>query len=424
MSPTAIANPNRRPGRGVAAEEVRRHNLATVLERLHLSGPLSRSDLTTTTGLNRSTIADLVGELAAHRLVEEGPAETTSGPGRPSPIVSPRPAGAVVLAIEISVYSIAVATVGLGGHVYDKILTSTPRGGYSPQETVERVAKLASPLIQALPSDHVLIGVGVACVGITRRLDGFVHLAPNLVWRNVPLASMIAAALDVTGQVMVANDADLGALAEQRRGVGIGIRNLIYVSGEVGIGTGVILNGDPLLGTAGYAGEAGHTMVNPVGEICRCGARGCWETEAGEEALIARAGALENLSGLAALDAIAQHAQQGDRTTLDGIAEVGWWLGRGIGNLINLFNPEQVVLGGFYHRLFPYLEESVVEGAHERALDAPWEMVEITASGLGPDSLLIGASELAFGNLISDPARYAGASISRRARKGELGASS
>ncbi len=424
MSPTAIANPNRRPGRGVAAEEVRRHNLATVLERLHLAGPLSRSDLTTATGLNRSTIADLVGELSTLGLVEEGPAETTSGPGRPSPIVSTRPAGAVVLAIEISVYSIAVAAVGLGGLVYNKVLISTPRGGYSPQETVERVAKLAAPLLQSLPSDHVLIGVGVAFVGITRRIDGFVHLAPNLVWRNVPLASMLATALDVTGQVMVANDADLGALAEQRRGVGVGIRNLIYISGEVGIGTGVILNGEPLLGSAGYAGEAGHTMVNPAGEICRCGATGCWETEAGEEALIARAIALENLSGLAALDAIARRAQQGDRTTLDGIAEVGWWLGRGIGNLINIFNPEQVVLGGFYHRLFPFLQESVVEGAHERALEAPWEMVEIKASGLGPDSLLIGASELAFGHLISDPARYAGVSISKRAMTEELTAGS
>jgi predicted NBD/HSP70 family sugar kinase len=425
LSPTRIANPDRRPGRGVAAEEVRRHNLATVLERLHLSGPLSRSDLTSATGLNRSTIADLVGELSDLGLVEEGPAATTSGPGRPSTIVSTRPDGAIVLAVEISVYSIAVAAVGLGGHVYNKVLVSTPRGGFSPRETVERVATLAASLLKALPDEGALIGVGVAFVGITRREDGFVHLAPNLIWRNVPLASMLRAALDVPVRVVVANDADLGALSEQRRGVGVGIRNLIYVSGEVGIGTGVILNGEPLLGAAGYAGEAGHMMMNPAGETCRCGAAGCWETEAGEEALINRAGSLENLSGLAALDAIARRAQHGDQQTLQGIAEVGWWLGRGIGNLINIFNPELVVLGGFYHRLFPFLEESMVDGAKERALDAPWAMVEIRASGLGADSLLIGAAELAFIDLLSDPARFAGASVADRQALAEgLGTSS
>jgi predicted NBD/HSP70 family sugar kinase len=365
---------------------------------------MSRSELTVATGLNRSTIADLVGELIALDLVEESPAGTTSGPGRPSPIVSPRPEGAIVLAVEISVYSLAVATVGLGGQVYNKVLVATPRGGYSPEETVARIAKLAIPLMETLPPNHRFIGVGVACVGITRRSDGFIHLAPNLMWQDVPLGSMLATALGFADEILIANDADVGALAEQRRGLGIGVRNLIYVSGEVGIGTGVLLNGVPLLGSAGYAGEAGHTMINPAGRLCRCGAVGCWETEAGEEALIRQAGSLTSASGLAALDTIARKAASGDPVTIEGIAEVGHWLGLGIGNLINIFNPDLVVLGGFYHRIFPYLEESVLEGAHERALDAPWEMVSISASGLGSDSLLIGASELVFGGLVSDPA--------------------
>jgi predicted NBD/HSP70 family sugar kinase len=382
---------------------VRRHNLSTVLERLHLSGPMSRSELTAVTGLNRSTIADLIGELSALDLVMEGPAEI-SGPGRPSPMVSPRPEGAVALAVEVSVYSIAVATVGLGGHVYNKVLIATPRGGFSPEETVARVAKLAVPLLDTLPPDHRLVGVGTACVGLTRRVDGFVHLAPNLDWHGVPLGEMLAAELPVPDHVLVANDADLGALAEHRRGAGMGAQDLIYVSGEVGIGIGVILHGQPLVGAAGYAGEAGHMMVNPSGRRCRCGASGCWETEAGEEALIEKAGALENLSGLAALDAIARRARSGDEKALDGINAVGRWLGVGIGNLINLFNPELVLLGGFYHRLFPFLEPAVAAGAKERALTGPAEMVRIMASGLGTDSVLIGAAEVALSELITDPA--------------------
>jgi predicted NBD/HSP70 family sugar kinase len=397
--------------RGVAAEELRRHNLATVLERLHISGPTSRSDLAATTGLNRSTIADLIGELTALGLAEEGPGLAASGPGRPSPMVRTRPHGAAVLAIELSVDSIAVATVGLGGHVYNQLRIARPRGHFSPQETVQDVAKLAEPLLASLPAKHVLAGVGAGVVGIARRSDGFVHFAPNLGWRNVPLGAMLASELGLSGQVQVANEADLGALAEYRRGVGSGVGHLIYISGEAGIGAGIIQDGKPMLGSAGYAGEAGHTLINPNGQRCRCGAIGCWETEAGEAALARHAGIPVTVVGLGVLDAVMARARAGEERTLAAIEEIGRWLGLGIGNLINVFNPELVVLGGFYQALFPFLEESVIEGARLRALDAPGAVATITSSGLGSDAPLIGAAELALSEVIADPARTAGRSV-------------
>lgn len=386
--------------RGVAAEEVRRHNLGAVLERLHLSGPLSRSELTSMTGLNRSTIADLLAELTGLGLVEERAGRPASGPGRPSPVVNVRPEGAAVLAVELAVDSIAVATVGLGGHVYNRIRVARPRGRFSPEETTQDVGKLAGPLLDALPAEHVLAGVGVAVVGITRRSDGFVHLAPNLGWRNVPLAGMLSAELDLGVPVVAANEADLGALAEHRR-VCPGIGDLIYVSGEVGIGAGVIVDGKPLLGSAGYAGEAGHTLIRPGGRECRCGAVGCWETEAGESALLRHVGLGD---GTGHLDEVVRQASTGDEATLRAIAEVGRWLGMGVGDLINLFNPELVVLGGLYHRLFVYLESSVADGARLRALDAPGEMATIARSGLGTDAPLVGAAELVLSGVIADPA--------------------
>ena len=302
--------------RGVAADEVRRHNLSAVLERVHLDGPVSRSELSTITGLNRSTIADLVGELTALGLVDEGPGPTGSGPGRPSAVVQTRPQGAAVLAIELSVDSIAVATVGLGGHVYNRLRVARPRERFSPGETVQDVAKLAGPLLDSLPPEHVLVGVGAAVVGVVRRSDGFVHLAPNLGWKNVPLGTMLAAELHLAAPVLVANDADLGALAEHRRGVLPGVGHLIYVAGEVGIGVGVIVDGKPLLGSAGYAGEAGHTLVNPQGQKCRCSAVGCWETEAGEGALLRRAGLRGRITGLGAVDLVVERAHSGDEKTL------------------------------------------------------------------------------------------------------------
>jgi len=396
--------------RGIAAEELRRHNLATVLERLHLAGPASRSDLVSGTGLNRSTIADLISELTTLGLVEEGPGISPTGPGRPSPVVITRPQGAVALAVELSVDSIAVATVGLGGVVHDQVRVTRARTGFSPQETVRDVARLAEPLLDGLPDDHVLTGVGAGVVGVARRSDGFVHLAPNLGWRNVPLGAMLATELGVAGRVMVANEADLGALAEHRRGKGVGVDHLVYLSSEAGIGAGIIQDGKPMLGSSGYAGEVGHTLINPEGHKCRCGAIGCWETEAGEAALVRRAGIPMTITGLGILETVQARAESGDQRTLSALAEIGQWLGLGIANLVNIFNPEMVVLGGTYQSLFPFLETAVAAGVSQRALAAPASAVTITNSGLDTDAPLVGAAELVFAELIANPATRGGRS--------------
>ena len=248
------------------ADDLRRSNLSALLSHVHLSGPTSRSQLATVTGLNRSTIADLVSELSRLGLVTERRSARAEGPGRPSPIVAAAPEGAVVLAIDLAVDSIAVATVGLGGHVFNRLRIDRPRDRFSPDETVDDAVKLAEPLLGALPDDHHFAGVGVAVVGVTRRADGYVHLAPNLGWRDVPLGHMLTERLGwFDAEFAVANEADLGALSEHRRGVRPGASNLLFVSGEVGIGVGIIIGGEPGLGAAGYAGEAGHTLVNPAG---------------------------------------------------------------------------------------------------------------------------------------------------------------
>jgi predicted NBD/HSP70 family sugar kinase len=357
--------------------------------------------------LNRSTIRDLIGELIGLELVEEGPGIASSGPGRPSPVARTRPEGAVVLALELTVDSVAARTVGLGGRVYDEKREARPRGRFSPEETIEDVTRLAAPLLAALPDEHRLVGVGIAVAGVVRRSDGFVHLAPNLGWHDVALGDIAAAALGID-RVMLANEADLGALGEYRRGAGVGVGHLIYVAGEVGIGTGIILNGSPMLGSAGYAGESGHNLINPGGHRCRCGAVGCWETEAGEEALARRAGLPEGVVGQALLDELTARAGRGDRITLDALDEVGRWLGLGIGNLINSFNPELVVIGGLYSQLYPYLEGSVKRGAAESALEAPGRMAQILRCELGVNAPLMGAAELVFGEVIANPAALGG----------------
>jgi predicted NBD/HSP70 family sugar kinase len=218
--------------------------------------------------------------------------------------------------------------------------------------------------------------------------------------------------LGPSARVRVANDADLGALAEHQRGAGVNVGHLIYLSGEAGIGAGIIQDGKPMMGAAGYAGEAGHSLINPSGHQCRCGAIGCWETEAGEPALARLAGIPDSIAGLGVLHIIMSRASAGDPPTLAAIEGIGRWLGIGIGNLINLFNPELVVLGGIYHALYPYLEAATLEGVQSQTLEAPGDIARITRSALGAEARVIGAAEMALSEVLSDPAGTIGASWS------------
>lgn len=310
-----------------------------------------------------------------------------------------------MLAIELSVDSVAVAAVGLGAHVYQQIRVATPRGPRAPEETLEDVGRLALTVLSSLAPGHRLAGVGVAVAGVVRRSDGFVHLAPNLGWADLAVGPMIAERVGIE-RVMMANEADLGALAEYRRGAGQGVGHLIYVAGEAGIGVGVIQGGQPMLGSAGYAGEAGHMVINPMGRPCRCGNVGCLETEAGEEALGRKAGISDEIVGRDLIEELLRRSERDDAQTRQAFDEVGTWLGLGIGNLINILNPDLVLIGGFYHDLYRMLEPAVIRGVGRSVLDAPWKMASIRSSSLGVDARLIGAAELVMSEVIADPAGF------------------
>ncbi len=243
-------------------------------------------------------------------------------------------------------------------------------------------------------------------MGVTRAADGFVHLAPNLGWRDVPLGEMLASRLAVDGPISVANEADLGALSEHRRGVSPGIQNLLFVSGEVGIGLGVILGGEARLGAAGYAGEAGHTLVNPARTALSSTAPiGCWETEAGEGALLRHAGPTVGDGGRASIDKVIARAMSGDTDALGAVGSVGHWLGLGIADLINLFNPELVVLGGMFDRLYPLIEPSMREGSGAGCSRRPARWPRSCAAGWGLMPPYSAPRELALSDVIDHPNR-------------------
>ncbi len=393
----------RRDDLGLRSETVRRANLSAIARELHACGRISRSELGARTGLTRSTIRALIGEFVAAGLASEERAAPLGTPGRPSAVVRPHPEGAVVLALEIAVDSLAAAVVGFGGDVLDSMRVDRARGHLSVDETVQSLIELSTAVGALPPARPELLGVGVAIVGVVRQEDGLVSHVPNLGWRDVPLGETLARALNVWAPVAVANEADLGALSELRRGAARGYRNVLFISGEVGVGGGIIADGRRLTGAAGYAGEVGHMPINRDGIACRCGSVGCWETEVGEDALLARAG-LPRGGGPDAVDAVLREAADGSPKALEALAHVGEWLGFGLAGLANVLNPELIVLGGLFGRMHPFVAGVVDRQLDQLALAAPRGVVSVVPAALGVDAPLLGAAELAFEPFLADPA--------------------
>lgn len=244
--------------------------------------------------------------------------------------------------------------------------------------------------------------VGVAVVGVVRPRDGHVRLAPNLQWREVPLAALVRDALATHAPVLVANEADLAARAEHLRGAAVGVDDVLYVHGEVGVGGGVIVGGQPLVGSGGSVGEVGHMLVNVDGRSCRCGSRGCWETETSEPALLRRAGR-DQVGGRGAVADVLTDAGRGVASARAAVDETAWWVGRGLGSLVNVLGPARVVLGGFFALLHASAGEVIERALADHSM-SPAGRVDVARSELGIDAPLLGAAELAFDAVLRNPA--------------------
>ncbi|WP_088282684.1 ROK family transcriptional regulator [Kineosporia sp. A_224] len=383
--------------KGGTQEDVRRHNLGTVLQHLHLAGPLTRAELTARMGLNRSTIAALVSELVVLGAVrEERPAGSQTGAGRPSLVVRPADDHLQVLAADVGVDRVVVALVGLGGRVVARRRRRLTSG--SPASVASLIRRLVDAVLTDPAAGEHILGLGVSVPGVIRHSDGCVRFAPNLGWVDAPFGDLLAQQLGGM-PVSVGNDADLGILAEHRRGAARGYDDVVFIAGEVGVGGGLIVGGAPLVGAGGYAGELGHVLVHPQGRPCRCGARGCWETEIGGPA-IARALGLGSVTTEDLVEAMRRAAAEGS-TALDGVAH---HVGLGLATIVNIINPRLVIIGGLLRELFPSNAAAVRASLDAAALTATAEQVSLVTPELGGDAVLVGASELAWQDVLDDPA--------------------
>jgi predicted NBD/HSP70 family sugar kinase len=389
-----------RTERGATQETVRRHNLAALLGHLHRYGPTSRARLTRLLGLNRATIGDLVDDLVSRGLVEEQSEPERAARGRPSKVVAASSARCRALAVQVGVDAIEVALVGLGGPtLWRRRVSITRAADRTPEQVIRMVARLALPRLAA--PGHGVIGVGVAVPGSVSPDGCVVNFAPNLGWHQVPLARLLAERLDFDGPVQIGNDANLGAMAEHSRGVGIRSSDLIYLHAEVGVGGGIITGGRMLTGARGYAGEVGHMQVNPAGMPCHCGARGCWETEVGEDALVRRAGLTPG--GRAKVELVLANARRGDPTCLGAVHETARWIGVGLVNMVTSMDPEMVILGGVFEDILELARPVLGEQLNTSSRYSRPSGVALMKPKFDGSSVLMGAAELGLQRVLSDP---------------------
>jgi predicted NBD/HSP70 family sugar kinase len=389
---------------GPSQEEIRRHNLGALLRHVHLSGPTSRAELTNRMGLNRSTIMALTADLTAAGLVREELPKETRRAGRPSLVVRPESARVYVLAFDVRVDRLVAARVGLGGVILDRREAARSRGSFDLDATVGQLTGFARQMLRRTRPDTVCVGAGAAFAGGVRATDGVVRFGPNMIGASdVPFGEELARRLALGLPVSVGNDANLGALAEHTRGIGVGCRDLIYLHGDVGIGGGVIVNGQLLSGHEGYGGEIGHMVVNPGGRWCGCGSRGCLEAEVGERTVLEAAGRLDGHIGRDAVRDVVDAADRGDVGARDALYRVGDWLGIGVSNLVNIFNPELVIFGGMLRDVYLGSAAQVRSRIATGALPGPRGNLRLRTSALADDATLTGAAELAFTQVLADP---------------------
>ncbi|MDQ1680952.1 MAG: hypothetical protein QOI42_1811 [Frankiaceae bacterium] len=401
-------------GEPASQATIRRTNLALVLRALATHGSRSRADLAAVTGLNKATVGNLVGELEARGLARTGLAER-GGVGRPGQVVGLDGRQVFGVGVEINVDYLSVLVVDLGGavRVDERLAMNVPALG--PELVLDRMAGVIADAVATLEAGGgVIVGVSIAIPGLIDVAAGLLRFAPNIGWRDVPVADALRARLGYPGYpIRVDNDANLSAVAEFVVGDDSGIGDLLYLTGEVGVGGGVIVGGRLMRGANGFSGEFGHMPLDPAGHLCGCGRRGCWETMVGLAALLRAAATPDDMVRDPALDLgqrlaeIARRGEAGDDRTLRALDQIGAALGLGASLLVNLFDPSVLVLGGYFAFFGHYLLEPVGVALRSGVIGADAGRCRVAVSSLGFTAAARGGALVALEAVLDDPTTVA-----------------
>jgi len=390
---------------------VKQINKSIVLNIIRKKGNISRAEIAHITGLNKSTVSFLVDELINEGFVkEEGPGESKGG--RKPIILSINERAGCIIGIDLDVnYILIVLTDLMANVIWEKKIDV--KIGETQQTIIERLIELIDEAISNAPETiRGILGIGIGVPGIVDYKKGSILLAPNLKWENVPLKQIIEDKFKI--KVHIDNEANVGAIGEKWFGVGAKYNNLVYVSAGIGIGTGIIINGELYRGTVGLAGEMGHMTIDIYDHQCRCGNTGCWENYASEKALLEYINTQllmgksdeyinkNNFYTLSAIDII-DYARKGNKMALEALKEIGRKLGVGVVNIINTFNPELIIIGNTLSLADDLILNEVLKEVEEKSLVYRYYKVKIKTSKLQFHAGAIGAVSLVISELFAYP---------------------
>ncbi|MFE5484363.1 ROK family protein [Streptomyces sp. NPDC056527] len=392
---------------------VRRHNLSLVLRTVHEAGETTRAAVAAQVGLTRAAVSSLVEHLLDQGFLMESGKTFSGQAGRPGTVLKAADTGPAGLGVEINVDYVSVCVVDLAGTDRLRITEPLDNRAADATDVLGRAARIAARVLaRAAERELHPTGVRLALPGLVS--SGTVHQAPNLGWNRVYADRIFAAALTALRpghpelRVASDNEANVAALAELWFGALGDVRSFLHLTGEIGVGGAIVVNGELLRGAHGFAGEIGHMAVDAEGPLCRCGSRGCLEQYAGQSALLRAAGLPETgEAGSSGVEELARRTAEGEPRAVAAVEEAGRMLGLALSGAVNLLDPEVVVLGGIYPRLIPRLGPAVDAELAHRVVSGLWTP---TAGRLRPASTSAdaarGAAAVVIREVLADPLSY------------------
>ncbi|MEU6218778.1 ROK family protein [Streptomyces sp. NPDC047022] len=385
------------------SRDIRTANRYEVLRRIIAASPTSRQELAAVTGLSLATVATLVGELLGLRMVTEVGFEESAG-GRPRGLVAVDARGGALIGVDIAETYVRAELFDLSLNVLARADMAIRPGDGHPERVVALVAAAVGSVAErGRVTDDRVLGVGVSMPGQIDRERGVCAYAPNWGWHDVPLFSLLAARIDRPLPLYLDNPLRACAVAELWRGAARGRGDAVVVNLGTGVGAGLVLGGGPHRGVSDSAGEWGHTTLVLDGRPCHCGNLGCVETYTGAPGIMRTLRELSPRSPLlhpedqtATIDALARGVAEGDPVALEVLRDTARYLGAGIAGLVNLLNPEVVVLSSWVAATLggPLLDE-VRAAVGRRALRWPFAAAEIVLSPIPTDPVCLGAATFA-----------------------------
>ncbi|MCA1900591.1 MAG: ROK family transcriptional regulator [Chloroflexi bacterium] len=393
-------------------EKVRKINRSLILNTLRLHAPISRAQVANLTGLTRGTVSNIVNTLLEDGLVFEDTLED-SKIGRPSILLRLRPDGGAVVGVEIGVNFISVLLTNFVAEALWETRVETSLS-QSQTEIISEAEKLIDQALAVAKKNNLRpLGIGVGLPGLVNVRQGNLIVAPNLRWKNLPLRLIWNQRFHLP--IYIDNEANLAALGEYYFGAARNVENFVALTSDIGLGGGIMIDGRLFRGGHGYGGEIGHIQRDPQGEQCGCGRIGCWETQVGPRAVLQRVkkefqihpdqslldaclGDLNNLT----FEIVVQFASNGNLICRKAIEEVAFNLGVGIADLVNIFNPDLVVIGGAFILAKDIMQSIIEDAIFSNALQPATETLRIGFSERRTGACVLGAVAVVLDDILRE----------------------